>query len=61
MAIGKLLKLSAVVLAVRLHGIQWNVDDPAQYSLNEVDTMITGKRHSTNKCLRKLRDGNSLI
>ena len=31
MAIGKLLKLSAVVLAVWLHGIQWNVDDPAQY------------------------------
>ena len=61
MAIGKSLKLSAVVLAVRLHRIQWNVDDPAQYSLNEVDTMITGKRHSANKCLRKSGDGNSLI
>ena len=58
MAIGKSLKLSDVLLAVRLHGIQWNVDNPAQYSLNEVDTMITGKRHSTNECLRKLGDSN---
>ena len=55
------LKLSAVVLAARLHGIQLNVDNPAQYSHNEVDTMITGKRHSTNKCLRKSGDGDSLI
>ena len=47
MAIGKSLKLSAVVLAVRLHGIQWNFDNQGQYSLNEVDTMITGKRYST--------------
>ena len=61
MAIGKSLKFSVVVLAVRLHGIQWNVDNPGQYSLNEVDTMITGKKHSTNKCLRKLGDGISLI
>ena len=53
MAIGKSLKFSVVVLAVRLHGIQWNVDNPGQYSLNEVDTMITCKRHST-----KLGDGN---
>ena len=50
MAIGNLLQLSAVVLAVILHGIQWNVD-----------TMTVGKRHSTNKCLRKSEYGNSLI
>ena len=37
MAMGKLLQLSAVALAVRSRGIQWKVDDPAQYSLNEVD------------------------
>ena len=61
MAIGKSLKLSAVVLAVRLHRIQWNVDDPAQYSLNELDTMITCKRYSSNKCLRKSGNGNSSI
>ena len=61
MAIGKLLKLSAVVFAVRFHGLEWNVHDPAQCSLNEVDTMITSKRHSINKCLRKSGDGNSLI
>ena len=44
MAIGKSSKLSAVVLVVRLHGIQWNVDDPAQYDPRSEGATVHEKR-----------------